>query len=90
MLLHTRAIQGRRLSLLLLVLMLAGCAPLRSYARTESIAQRCIAGDELRRGEAPNAGPGSPVPVTPADSAARSTNTAAEIKCNGGLSRETK
>ena len=87
MVLHARAIQGRRLSLLLLVLLLAGCAPLRSYARTESIAQRCIADDELRRGETPNAGPGSPVPVTPADSARRSTNTAAEIKCNGGLTK---
>ena len=87
MVLHTRAIQGRRPSLLLLVLMLAGCAPLRSYARTESLAQRCIAADELRGGERPNAGPGGPVPVTPADSATRSTNTASEIKCNGGLSR---
>ena len=87
MVLNTRTTQGRRLSLLLLVLVLAGCAPLRSYARTESIAQRYIAADELRRGEAPNAGPGGPVPVTPADSSTRSTNTAAEIKCNGGLSR---
>ena len=91
---HAHAIQGSLLSVLaLLVLMLAGCAPLRNYARTEAITQKCIAADELRRGDDPRSGPkarpvkGTPVPVTPADSLARPTTPAAQVACNGGLSR---
>lgn len=91
---HTRVIQGRLLPVLaLLVLVLAGCAPLRNYARGEAITQKCIAADGLRRGEDPRTGPaaqptaGTPVPVTPADSAARPTTPAAQVRCNGGLSR---
>ena len=80
------AVQNCRIPLLL-VLGLAGCAPLRSYVRTESDIQKCIASDELRRGAPPNAGAGNPVPVTPADSQARSNRTAALIRCEGGLSR---
>jgi len=90
---HPCAIRSRPLALLPLVLALAGCAPLRAYARTEAITQRCIAADELRRGGNPGPGPrarpvkGTPVPVTPADSLARPTTPAAQVKCNGGLSR---
>lgn len=92
---HTHAI-GRLLPVLALpVLVLAGCAPLRNYARGEAITQKCIAADELRRGGGgdPRPGPaaqptiGTPVPVTPADSVARPTTPAAQVKCNGGLSR---
>ena len=83
----SRAVIGRLLPLLPVAFLLAGCAHLRTFARTQAIEQQCIAGDELRRGEAPTGKPGNPMPVTPADSATRSTRAAAEIKCNGGLSR---
>ena len=75
-----------RLSLPLVVL-LAGCAPIRTFGRSEHINTQCHAADELRRGEQPKAGAGSPVPVTPADSVARPRKPAAQIKCEGGLSR---
>jgi hypothetical protein len=83
---HRHGIQ-RRLLALLFTLGLAGCAPLRSHARTEIAAYKCLADDELRRGEEPNAGAGAPAPVTPADSQARPNNPAARIRCDGGLSR---
>jgi hypothetical protein len=70
-----------------LVIFLVGCAPLRTYGRSEHINAQCYAADELRRGEQPKAGAGTPVPVTPADSVARSNKPAAQIKCEGGLSR---
>ncbi|HEX6643376.1 MAG TPA: hypothetical protein VF037_01795 [Gemmatimonadales bacterium] len=75
------------LRLILTVLPLAACAPLTTYGRSLAIAQKCIAADELRRGGEPSAAPGSPVPVTPADSVARPTSTAAAIRCEGGLTR---
>ena len=75
-----------RLSLLLLVL-LSGCAPLRTYGRSQHINAQCHAADELRRGEPAKAGAGSPAPVTPADSVARPNEPAAQIRCEGGLSR---
>lgn len=75
-----------RLSLPLMVL-LAGCAPIRTFARSEHINTQCHAADELRRGEQAKAGAGSPAPVTPADSLARPNEPAAQIRCEGGLSR---
>ena len=73
-------------------LTLASCTPLRTYGRSVAISQECIAADELRgqrgRGERePVNAPGSPVPVTPADSVARPNGTAAAITCDGGLTR---
>lgn len=81
-----RAASGRRLSFLLLLLTAAGCAPLRTYGRSQVIAGQCYA-EELRRGGSAKLGPGSPVVVTPADSLTRSNEAAVEITCNGGLTR---
>jgi hypothetical protein len=83
---HHHVVLAGRLSIPLVVFLL-GCAPLRTYGRSEQINAQCYAADELRRGEQPKSGAGTPVPVTPADSIARSNKPAAQIKCEGGLSR---
>lgn len=82
---HGHAVSIPRLSVLL-ALTLAGCAPLRTYGRSQVIAAQCHADDE-RRGGSARSGRGSPAPVTPADSLADPIMPAAEITCNGGLPR---
>lgn len=72
---------------LLMLALCAACAPVRSYGRTQVLTARCLAADELRRGDEPSGAAGTPVPVTPADSLERPRETAGEIRCNGGLSR---
>ena len=74
-------------SAILLLALSSACAPVQTYGKTQVLTARCLAADELRRGEEPNSAAGTPVPVTPADSVERPSETAAEIRCNGGLSR---